>query len=167
MIEGRETTNEEIRSTVEGYWQKVILKDVEEETTDTLTIYSDRKEMDSVQIEETNIDKAIKAIKLGKTGGTHGVSEDFVKYGGEKMKRAMKGMFSSILEEGEVPQGWKWSRVTLIHKGGGKAKEEIGNYRPITIRNILEKVFDMIINWKKNNKMGKTVWNLRRGAVWL
>lgn len=30
-----------------------------------------------------------------------------------------------------MPQGWKESRVTLIHKGGGKDKTGIGNYRPI------------------------------------
>ena len=38
--------------------------------------------------------------------------------------------------------------MTLIHKGGGKTKDEIGNYRPISIMNILAKVFGMTINEK-------------------
>ena len=57
------------------------------------------------------------------------------------MKQTMKCVFSSISEEGEVPQDWKKSRVTLLHKGGGKAKAENANYRPISTMNILAKVF--------------------------
>lgn len=104
--------------------------------------------MESAQIGEKDIDKAIKAIKTGKAGGTDGVLGEFVKYGDEKMKLAMKSMFSSIVEEGEIPQDWKKNRVTLIHKGGGKAKDEIGNYRPISIMNIFAKVFGMVIDEK-------------------
>lgn len=52
------------------------------------------------------------------------------------------------MEEGEVPQDWKKSRVTLIHKGGGKEKADIGNYRSVAIMNIMAKVFGIIINEK-------------------
>ncbi len=55
-----------------------------------------------------------------------------------------KNIFGTMLEEGEVPQNCKRSRVKLMHKGGGKAKEEIAKYRPISITNILAKVFDVI-----------------------
>lgn len=48
------------------------------------------------------------------------------------LKQVLYKMFRTILEEEEVPQDWKRSRVTLIHKGGGKAKEEIENYRLIS-----------------------------------
>ncbi len=46
-------------------------------------------------------------------------------------------MSQDILEDGEVPQEWKRSRITLIHKGGGKDKTDIGNYRSIAIMNPL------------------------------
>ena len=36
----------------------------------------------------------------------------------------------------------------MIHKGGGKPKKEIGNYRPIAAINILAKVFGWIVNNK-------------------
>jgi len=66
----------------------------------------------------------------------------------EKLIQVMKCIINNILKEGNVPQDWKRSRVTLIHKGGGKAKEEIENYRLISIVNILTKVFGTIINEK-------------------
>ncbi len=55
------------------------------------------------------------------------------------MKRTMKGIYSGIVEDGEISQDYKKSSVTLIHKGRGKAKDENGNYRPISIMNVLAK----------------------------
>lgn len=40
------------------------------------------------------------------------------------------------------------SRVTLIHKGGGKDKENIVNYRPIAVINIIAKIFGILTNEK-------------------
>ena len=54
-----------------------------------------------------------------------------MKYGGQKMIRVMTGIFSGILEEGQVLQEWTRSRMTLIHKGGGQAEEEIGIIDPL------------------------------------
>lgn len=47
-----------------------------------------------------------------------------------------------------MPLDWRKSRVTLIHKGGGKGKAEVGNYRPIAIMNTMAKVFGIVINEK-------------------
>ena len=54
---------------------------------------------------------------------------------GETLRQALAGLFRKILEEGEVPQDWNKSRVTQVHKGGGKSRQDIGNYITIAVMN--------------------------------
>ena len=56
------------------------------------------------------------------------------------------------------PVTGKKSRVTLIYKGGGKPKNNIGNYRPIAVMNVMAKVFSVVMNeklkqWAEENKI--------------
>lgn len=41
-----------------------------------------------------------------------------------KGKHTLVGLFSRVLEVGEMPQDWNRNRITLIHKGGGKPSED-------------------------------------------
>ena len=61
---------------------------------------------------------------------------------GEKVKTVLHNIFSEAFETGQLPEDWRKSRVELIHKGGGKEKTEIGDYRPISIISILNKLFE-------------------------
>ena len=148
-VDDREASNEEeVVPIVEGYWRRIIWQEEEEEEIGNVSIYSQFREMDSVEIEDQDIELAVRAIKTGKAGGTDGIIGEFLKYGGEALKQTLAGLFRKILEKGEVPQDWNRSRITLVHKGGGKSREDIGNYRPIAVINILAKVFGWIINEK-------------------
>ena len=168
--EGRETGNkEEVRSVVEGYWSKVMKTETRSRGPENLVIYSDRKEMDAVGIEMVEVEQALSRLKNGKAAGTDNIIGEFLKYGGDIVKQVIVNMSQSILEEGEVPQDWKRSRVTLIHKGGGKDKADIGNYRPIAITNTMAKVFGIIINeklktWMETQKvLGEEQSGFRKG----
>ena len=41
---------------------------------------------------------------------------------------------------------WNECRVTLLHKGGYKSKNELKNYRPIALVNTVGKVFSAVLN---------------------
>ena len=131
-------------------------------------IYNQCREMGRAEIGEQDVGLAMTAIKAGKAGGTDGIIGEFVKYGGEALRQALTGLFRKILEEGEVPQDWNRSRVTLIHKGGGKSKEDIGNYRPIAVVNTFAKVFGWVINEKlkkwieENEVLGEELRGFRK-----
>lgn len=143
------TKEEEIRVEIEKFWKNVIWKEEEvENKRESTVIFSDKKEMKKVQIEEKDVEKALKRIKNGKAGGTDEIIGELVKYSGQGGIRALTSLFNTIMEEGEVPEEWRMSKVTLIHKGGGKSKEDIGNYRPISVMNILAKVMGMVLNEK-------------------
>ena len=167
-VSGREASSkEEVAHIIEDYWRKIVWK--EEEDSGHLYIYSDLREMDSVEVEGEDIDAAVRAIKTGKAGGMDGIIGEFVKYGGETLRQALGGLFRKVLEDGEVPQDWNRSRITLVHKGGGKPREDIGNYRPIAVMNILAKTFGWVINrklttWIEESKvLGEEQSGFRKG----
>ena len=120
-------------------------------------------------INKVSIVRAMNAIKLGKAGGTDGIIGEFIKYGGQALRQALVGLFRRILEVGEVPQDWNRSRITLVHKGGGKPREDIGSYRPIAVVNILAKIFGWVINdkmtrWMEERKvLGEEQGGFRKG----
>ena len=134
-----------------------------------VVIFSDRKSMRNMEIERVDIDNAVKALKTGKSAGTDEVVGEFIKYGGECLKSYLQKLFKKIIEKGEVPQDWQRSRVTLIYKGGGKSRKEIGSYRPIAVMNVLAKVFGWVINtklmnWAEENKvLGEEQSGFRKG----
>ena len=96
--------------------------------------------------EDVNI--AIKKLKNRKAAGCDDVVGEFIKHGGENLETVVHNLFSEIFETGQIPEDWRLSRVELIHKGGGKEKADIGNYRPISVINIMNKIFGDIVNDK-------------------
>ena len=55
-------------------------------------------------------------------------------------------IFQRSLQSGNVPQLWKMANITVIHKKG--PKEEVSNYRPISLACIVSKLMEHIV--KKN-----------------
>ena len=104
---------------IEDYWKRIIWNGEEEEDIGNLALYSEIKEMESIEIEKKDIEAAVRAIKIGKAGGTDGILGESIKYGREALRQAVAGLFRKILKEGKVPQDWNRSRVTLVHKGEG------------------------------------------------
>ena len=62
------------------------------------------------------------------------------------MGRHQAELFNQVWEEERVPIMWNECRVTLLHKGGYKSKNELKNYRPIALVNTVGKVFNAVLN---------------------
>lgn len=169
-MEGKVTEKDhETRSVIEKYWGPVICKATKEKEEKNITIYSDRRVMDNEGIEEREVERVIKVLKNGKAAGTDGIIGELLKYGGKAAVTTLHKIYNKVLEEGEVPLDWKKSRVTLIHKGGGKDRLDIANYRPIAVINIFAKIFGMVINeklkaWTESHKiLGEEQSGFRKG----
>lgn len=64
------------------------------------------------------------------------------------MIERMTELFNKVWEKERVPKRWNECRVTLLHKGGCKSKNELKNYRPTALFNTLWKIFSGVINDK-------------------
>ena len=136
----------ELKEIIQDFWKDIIQRTTKEDTT-IKTIRSERHNATEEILTKEEVTQAIKKMKNRKAAGCDDIVAELIKRG-EKMKTVLHNIFSESFETGQIPEDWRKSRVELIHKGGRKEKTEIGNYRPISIINILNKLFGEIINDK-------------------
>ena len=67
-------------------------------------------------------------------------------YGGELCPPWLKTIMDWILENGTTPKSWKYSRTTLLHKGGNT--ENLENYRGITVCSVTYLIFTSILQFR-------------------
>ena len=53
-------------------------------------------------------------------------------------------MYNQTKNEGNSPENWKMGRLILIHKK--EDKDQINNYRPLTIVNAISSIYTKILN---------------------
>jgi exonuclease III len=93
---------------------------------------------------------ALEALKLKACGGDL-IPPDFLKFGGEAMVESLVGLFNFVLDAGTVPQSWGKALVVLLFKKGEKS--DPGNYRGISLLDIVGKVFAKTVATKIEAKV--------------
>ena len=82
-------------------------------------------------------------MKKGKSPGEDGISVDILKIGGEEMIRALTKLFTNCFKHRKIPDQWNNAIVILLHKKGDK--EDLKNYRPISLLSVIYKIFTKIL----------------------
>ena len=91
------------------------------------------------------IEKTLKNLKLGKSGGLDGLSPEHIVYGGEVLKIWLKKIFNRLLTLEELPDCLKVGLVVPIYKRQGKDPLLVSSYRGITLSSVLSKVLEIIL----------------------
>ena len=124
---------------------------------DTTKIIMDDKEkiqeegsIQPISIQE--IKTALKQIKNGKSPGGGDISIEMIKLGGDTLLEYIRHLFNLCIEEQNIPRNWNNASLILIFKGKGK-KEEIKNYRPISLLSNLYKIFTKILALRLSHKL--------------
>lgn len=105
--------------------------------------------LDSTQEEATppilqnEIKKAIQSLKGRKAPGEDGISNELLKGCANAILTTLTELFNEILTSEIIPTQWTSSTIILLHKKGNK--DDIGNYRPISLMSNLYKIFSKII----------------------
>jgi len=86
---------------------------------------------------------AIKGMKNGKAGGADGVLAEYLKIGISEIAPILAQLFTNCLRQGKIPKDWNHARIILLHKKG--SKEDLKNYRPISLLPVIYKAFMRII----------------------
>ena len=103
-----------------------------------------------IPIDITELETAIKNIKLGKAEGPDGMIGEFLKELGGAGKAKLLAEFNNIMSgAAPIPEAWREARVRLIPKGGNP--REIINYRPIAVIPAANKLFSAILQSRMSN----------------
>ena len=86
----------------------------------------------------------VKAIKNNKSAGSDGIVGELIKYGGKPMYEMLLTLFNLVWKNEYVPSYWREGRIVSLFKKGDK--EDPGNYRGITLLNVVGKLYSRVIN---------------------
>lgn len=93
---------------------------------------------------ENQIKTIIKKLKNTKSSGHDGLNIELLRYNIEQLSTPITTIINKSIRDRKVPDKLKISKVTPIHKEGNP--QEFGNYRPINVLPIINKVCEKLIN---------------------
>ena len=97
----------------------------------------------AITVEE--VERAIRKLKNGKSGGRENIPNKFIKKGGKNLVEALRKVFDKIIVSETIPEEWSKENMHLIHKG--KNRTTLDNYRGISVGSSIGKNFTKI--WKE------------------
>ena len=95
-------------------------------------------------ISYAEIKKCSKSLQNNKTGGNDGLVGELFKYGGKGMANLLKVLYGVVWTEESIPKQWRQGLIVSLYKKGDA--EDPGNYRGITLLNVVGKLFCKILN---------------------
>lgn len=114
------------------------------DTTEDLPTYGVKGQLAGFQVPgNVEITEIIMKMKNGKAPGADGLTTSTVKHNMDFFVPILRHIVSLVFESGVYPRCLKEAIVVLIHKKGNL--EELGNYRPIPLLSVLNKVIEKII----------------------
>ena len=100
-------------------------------------------------------DQLIKELKLNKSPGLDGLPGEFYKTLWPYFGKYLEEVFNECFDNDELSHFQKQSVITLIFKKGNK--EELKNYRPISLSNIDFKILEFTLANRLQNVIGKII----------
>ena len=91
----------------------------------------------------TETELVIKSLKSDKAPGPDGINNTILKESARELSFPLCNLFNYSLQICKMPSSWKEANVTVIFKKGDPSLPS--NYRPISLLNTMEKVFERLI----------------------
>ena len=95
-----------------------------------------------LSITKEKIERVLKTLDTSNSPGPDGLHPRPLTQMAEQLAEPFQALFSTSLEEGILPQGWKDGNVTPIFKKG--KKHQSGNYRPVSLTSIPCRVMEKL-----------------------
>ena len=110
--------------------------------TESADLPADTFRLDVIQV--SIVLSLLQHLDVRKSVGPDGLSAGFLKEVAEQIVTQLTKIFNKSVQSGVVPQGWKCSNVTPIHKGG--SCEDPGNFQPISVVPVVAKLLEKIVS---------------------
>lgn len=146
------TKRKDINETATSFFESLFksTKDIAFDTDSDISF--DSSENDTIfLLNETDVSSAIDSLKAEKSAGCDEIEAEMLKYGKDSLTPILTKIFNAILTTQLIPKQWQQSKIILLHKKGDK--DNINNYRPISLISTIYKLFS------------KTVYNRTKEAL--
>ena len=107
------------------------------------TVTPEPPNINTVDINEEQVRKALKKLKPNKTPGPDNIHPKMLLETIENIVKPLTELFKTSFNDSSIPNDWKLAYVTPIHKKGPKKKAE--NYRPISLTSVPFKLIQRIV----------------------
>ncbi len=145
------------------FYEKLYQKGIGEEYTN-YEQYDESKD-DTPEFIREEIRNEIKRLKKNKISGPDKIDNDLIRSLQEAVIPMLTLIFNEIIRTKVIPKQWTLAELILIYKKG--VKEDIGNYRPISLTSSISKIFMACIKnrvyWKLDENQGREQTGFRRG----
>ena len=102
--------------------------------------------MDEVVITEEEVCVQLEALNKTKAAGPDEIHPAILRPLASLLAKPMASLFNRSLQSARLPGDWKVATVSPIHKGGDK--NNVGNYRPVSLTSVPLKIMERIIRDK-------------------
>lgn len=109
--------------------------------------------------------KALKTMKNGSSPGTDGIPVEFYKFFWNDIKEPLLACFKYSLEANDLAYSQKRGVISLIPKSNELDREEISNWRPITLTNVDYKILTKALAFRLRLVIHKIVSNDQKGFI--
>ena len=99
--------------------------------------------LSSLHILVTEVQDMLLALDTNKSIGPDGISPYFLKWGFQELAPSLVRLFNYSVVTCQIPNIWKTAHVIPIFKKGDK--QELSNYRPVSLLSVVSKCFEKII----------------------
>ena len=104
---------------------------------------NNQETLESILVDEYEVADAINSLAIGKSSGPDGINSRILRESVDELTYPLCKLFNSSLRCSTMPTQWKLANVCVVYKKGDSSLPS--NYRPISLLNSLEKVFERII----------------------
>ena len=141
---GRIYTDEQDKANLlNNYFKEQTLLDDSNAELPALPPYNIESTLNSIILTPLEVESVLKSLPIGKASGPNGLSNRILKELSKELAFPLCVLFNRSLSQGEVPRQWKEANICPIHKKDDPSL--VSNYRPISLLNSEDKVFERLI----------------------
>lgn len=103
-----------------------------------------------LRVTTKEVEEVCKSLKKNKAPGPGNIPAELIKYGTTKLYENLAKLFQRCINGAEIPEEWKTSCISTIHKKG--RRDQCDNYRGIAVTSSISRIYGKLIKNKIENE---------------